>query len=956
MLAASPDLLLVKWTPTAGCNILFCVAHALHKGHPEDDKLAWWTKLRNLLQLHGQDSTIISLLDANAAVGSICDQTTGPLNPEEEDTNGAQLRLLAGQFGLFLPSTFEGIHSGPSPTWFSAAATTPTGTRNDFILVPDHWISFALQSSVLPDLDIAQPNVDHVALLLIVSGKPAADRASRPKLQQPRIDWPLVRKCKDHEVWATIFKDLPQPSWNIDVHSHWSLCHQALCDKLRTHFPLRHSRPKKPYVSDETWKLRNQKCALRRQVALRAHLCPRLDILVPFQTWRTGVSYRQAFLKGLCWLLRCQAAHLRDKPLLQGLQAQLRVALHHQRNQFLEIVADEADKAPGDQLYAQLRRAGFCSTRRQRFRPLPMVLDAQGDPAADLSTLRSIWRDHFSAIEGGRNVSHEELLQLCINSEIQHQHFPEANFLQKLPTLSDLESTMRACKAHKAAGTDNIVPELLKHASRWVCHWLAPLLAKCSLYITEPIQWRGGVLHELYKGKGPLTETKSFRGILVSSHLATRVFIQPFDGRLSHTMWIQPLHFRWEECPRKELTLLPIPCVLFSTLEKPMVGPLESSSLMCSRLSIGCCDVWPLDPPVPHQNFFTCCAPCRSLTMLSMHFWKLHGSQMPSPRWESLLGSVNLERFSILTPGTMFAMTLWFVRHCVALAQVTDMPICFLGLSPARFYRPSNLSWLNMESKPVWNGMDSATHLRHLVTLLRLRLSMLFGQMTLLSYYTMKTLRSSSTHCGTSWPSTWTALPNVDFCWTWPQASLKLWWFYEVEDPEPYAGISSGFPSRPWTLSRPLLDPKGWPWFPNTNILVSWCMAVVSYLLSFVFVLDVPIPLSVNMPKRFTTTLVCVFPRGFRSSRHASCQSCSGIAGHGPRWGPQNGAFSMVHIYASWDAFYARKCPSKTPLAGVKSSCVPELVSSHWKMRFVLYAWGTMAESFDMDQMLFGHF
>ena len=85
---------------------------------------------------------------------------------------------------------------------------------------------------------------------------------------------------------------------------------------------------------------------------------------------------------------------------------------------------------------------------------------------------------------------------------------------------------MRACKAHKAAGSDNIAPELLKNASRWVRHWLAPLLAKCSFYVTEPIQWRGGVLHELYKGKGSMTDTKSYRGILVSSHLAKSFLLQ----------------------------------------------------------------------------------------------------------------------------------------------------------------------------------------------------------------------------------------------------------------------------------------------------------------------------------------------------------------------------------------------------------------------------------------------
>ena len=242
------------------------------------DKLAWPTPLAQPW-LHP-----CRLKDANAAIGSICDDTTGPLNPEEEDINGAQLRLLAGQFGLFIPSTFEGIHSGPSPTWFSAAASTPTGTRNDFILVPRAWTAFSLSSSVLPDIDIAQSNVDHVALSLSVSGPTPAGPQPRRRTGQPKIDWQLVRKCKDHSVWAQIFKDLPQPSWYLDAHSHWQLCHEALCARLRVAFPQRKSQPKKPYTSlmrPGAFAIKNVHCDAG---LLYVHICaPRLISLCHFR-------------------------------------------------------------------------------------------------------------------------------------------------------------------------------------------------------------------------------------------------------------------------------------------------------------------------------------------------------------------------------------------------------------------------------------------------------------------------------------------------------------------------------------------------------------------------------------------------------------------------------------------------------------------------------------------------
>ena len=471
VLLATPDQLLVKWTPCAGQSVLFCIAHAPHKGYDEDAKNSWWDTLRKSICIYGRNSHVICFFDANASLGSIQDERVGALHPEDEDTNGAALRQLLAQADLWLPSTFEGLHTGPSATWFSSAASCPTGTRNDYVAIPCDWRSYNITSSTLPDVDVAQSNVDHVAALLQLRGPRPPGRARPQAPPVPRIDWPRVRQCRDHVIWAEVFKDLPEPDWLLDAHSHWQICHTALMERLSVYFPKKKSQPRKPFINDE--ELRNRKCALRRQIALRAHLCPRLDILVPFQVWRDGGTFRAYFLRGLRWLFQCQAAHLRDKPKFADLQRQLRHALQVQRNQYLEQVAAEADNASSDQIYAHLRRAGFRSSRKQGLRPLPCILDAHGQPAEDLDTLRYVWRTHFHAIECGRDIDYDALLQLCIHTEMTTRAQPDENFLKVLPTLHDLEKAMRSCRAHRAPGSDLLVPELLKNASRWMCHSLA---------------------------------------------------------------------------------------------------------------------------------------------------------------------------------------------------------------------------------------------------------------------------------------------------------------------------------------------------------------------------------------------------------------------------------------------------------------------------------------------------
>ena len=76
---------------------------------------------------------------------------------------------------------------------------------------------------------------------------------------------------------------------------------------------------------------------------------------------------------------------------------------------------------------------------------------------------------------------------------------------------------MLNCRPHRAAGPDLIPPELCKFACRWMAYHLGPLVLKCSLYQSEPLAWKGGVLHEIYKQRGKTTHADSYRGILVKS-------------------------------------------------------------------------------------------------------------------------------------------------------------------------------------------------------------------------------------------------------------------------------------------------------------------------------------------------------------------------------------------------------------------------------------------------------
>ena len=425
---------------------------------------------------------------------------------------------------FILPATFETHHHGPSSTWFSSATKTPSGLRLDYVLVPIEWQHHPLTSFTLPDIELGQSNIDHVAVCLTISGRPpTAERPATVRRATPiqhKIDWQAVRLCRDPQQWAKIFHDLPQPSWNLDVHTHWQLCHKNLLERLADLFPKRKSFPKKAYISEEAWAIRNQKQSLRRQAILRAHLCPKLDLLASFQAWRNGQCFRKAYLNGMLWTFRCQAAHANDKTRYRELQSTFKQLLIQQKTDYLAQIAHEADTGEPKDIYNKLRKAGFCSARRQRHRPLPMVLQADGTLAQDQDELKATWRQYFAQIECGREINSSALLHLNAYTELESAESPDAAILHQIPTLKDFEISLRRCKPHRAAGTDCIVPELCKYATKWFADYLAPLYVKCSWYNNEPIQWKGGILYEVFKNKGSHKDPENFRGILVSSHVA----------------------------------------------------------------------------------------------------------------------------------------------------------------------------------------------------------------------------------------------------------------------------------------------------------------------------------------------------------------------------------------------------------------------------------------------------
>eukprot|EP00973_Karenia_brevis_P092792 12414143-Karenia_brevis.AAC.1 len=83
--------------------------------------------------------------------------------------------------------------------------------------------------------------------------------------------------------------------------------------------------------------------------------------------------------------------------------------------------------------------------------------------------------------------------------------------VSQLPTPSDLARLFKKAPRHKAIGEGLVDGLLFALCPNRMADLYMPLYLKMYVTLRPPLQWKGGMLHELYKGKGPKSAIPSYR-------------------------------------------------------------------------------------------------------------------------------------------------------------------------------------------------------------------------------------------------------------------------------------------------------------------------------------------------------------------------------------------------------------------------------------------------------------
>ena len=505
---ADPRLLAVK-VKLPDKHLVIISGHCPHSLDEQAHRDAWWTSISDILKSLPSSDLVICGCDFNARLPATMPPHVGDLLCEKGNPNTPALQDLLCSCRMLLPATFSDMHNGPQDTWRHSTGKT---ARLDYIAVHlDVWDS--LQSSAWAHLDAGNAIMDHSAVRLRLQLHWKSTLRRKPLRS---IDWEQVRAPQNREKLCEIVAEIPVAPWSTMPSKQMQDLHNELTAALRKHFPQQLSRPKKPYISESTWQLRQKR--KRTQVSLRLLrlLHVRAGLRDAWRVWTqahcTPATIAEDALVPLatCFALRS----------LRGTAAELRARLRKDKAAFVSDISQRACAANGSEIFRALAPLRIGSRFSKRgIEPLPMWRKQDGNLAVDYEERLNVWRSQCSDLEAGHLTTPQDLLQRALDRARQRRSLLPPVQFEEFPSILQLEDRLRRIKRGKSAGNDGLRSDLFALAAPPLARHLFSLSAKLVTSLQEPLICKGGTLVAAYKGSGAADLVTNYRSLLLSSHM-----------------------------------------------------------------------------------------------------------------------------------------------------------------------------------------------------------------------------------------------------------------------------------------------------------------------------------------------------------------------------------------------------------------------------------------------------
>ena len=499
-------------------QIAFASLHAPHRGSDPDVISEWWQTTEKILEKESRGRPLVMGADCNAAVGSVESRSISSAEAESQDFAGECMHTLLHKCELWAPATWPDVQCGEG--WTYMQRRNGATTRIDYVLLPLAWRQGSVHTWTEPGITAGNLVIDHLATVAEVKLKIRCGPGARVDPRK-RIDVQALSHPSSRETLKGILASAPRPSWEVSAHEHAAEITAYLQKELAQAFPQNRGRPLHPFLSETAWDLQKEVSRLRRRCAqVRANI-RRLTLHAVFDAWCGRQSGSSVGSGASQWLRDAQCAGALYGFRLGFFARALRSRCKADKAVYVSALADQVQLHP--ERAFQAVNALLCRRRKKPYAPavLPAVRDAKGRPCASPQEAINRWRQHFSDLEAGEEVTPEGLMQRIRDKK--DRSWPSPEELSLLPSPFDLQKALACAQKGKACGPDLIPGEAGILCASEMQQVLYPLALKLGLAGEEAVGYKCGTLTWLFKGRGERMECGSFRGILLLSTLCKAI-------------------------------------------------------------------------------------------------------------------------------------------------------------------------------------------------------------------------------------------------------------------------------------------------------------------------------------------------------------------------------------------------------------------------------------------------
>ncbi|CAE7214421.1 unnamed protein product, partial [Symbiodinium sp. CCMP2456] len=475
----SPRLLIVV-VDVQGWNVVLLAGHCPHAGRPAE------------------------------AESFVATHVTGDLPYGDPDKNGELALGLARAVQLWFPSTFRRLHVGESATYRQANGADH---RIDYIVLGGAAETFGLRSWVEHLFDTMNANDDHYPVCLDVKGLlPGGGRGEGSgRVWRPAYDTEKILTIAGKRLLNEALQSYQQPRWEVHPGDHCQHLQDFLHATMERLFNKASHGPRAQYISEETWRIRERKLWLKSCSRGRSKLWSDL-VVRAFWQWRCQEDYEVEALVGRHGLLyEVVSAAVRFATM------RIKKNIYKEKADFLKGLATTVGDKAGDILKTAKKLGLGGKSAKEFVRPLPILLDENGKATETWKDRDKVWQQHFGKQEFGAVVPIADLL--ARDTRLPNVDDDLTWSVHDLPSFFEVEDVFRSTSRRKAPGLDGIPPEILAVSPTRMAKLAHPLMVKAAAFFHQPLQWRGGLLHEMWKRSGSQASPDSYRPIFISSHL-----------------------------------------------------------------------------------------------------------------------------------------------------------------------------------------------------------------------------------------------------------------------------------------------------------------------------------------------------------------------------------------------------------------------------------------------------